>query len=159
MFNPELKQKYIYTLPRCVTINTILRIFQYKLLQNILSKQNANAPQIWKKDIPFLVFCMEEPESPIHLFHHYTKTNFLWMQLQHSFQNVLIIPPIAPQNTIFGFTDHKVNYHLINHILLVFKYDVYKTKENGSLDLEVLKRYIHKIKNIETQISLNKPEI
>ena len=80
------------------------------------------------------------------------------MQLQHSFQNVLIIPPIAPQNTIFGFTDHKVNYHLINHILLVFKYDVYKTKENGSLDLEVLKGYIHKIKNIETQIRLNKPE-
>ena len=79
------------------------------------------------------------------------------MQLQqHSFQNALIIPPIIPQSTIFGFTDHKVNYHLINHILLVFKYYVYKTRENGSLDPKVLKRNIHRIKNIEKQISLKK---
>ena len=55
-----------------------------------------------------------------------------------------------------GFTDHKVNYHLINHILLIFKYYVYKTGENCSLDLEVLKTTIHKIKN--KQISLSKPE-
>ena len=60
-----------------------------------------------------------------------TKTNFLWTQLQESFQNVLIIPPITPQSAIFGFIDHKVNYHLINHILLLFKYYVYKTRENG----------------------------
>ena len=83
---------------------------------------------------------------------------FLLTQLQHFFQNILIIPPITPQSAIFGFTDHKVNYHLINHILLIFKYYVYKTRENGSLDLKVLKRNIHKIKNIEKQKSLNKPE-
>ena len=68
------------------------------------------------------------------------------MQLQHSFQNILIIPPITPQSAIFGFIDHKVNCHLINHILLIFKYYVYETRENGSLDLKVLKRNIHKIK-------------
>ena len=38
------------------------------------------------------------------------------------------------------------------------KYNVYQTRENGSLDLKVLKRNIHKIKNIEKQISLSKPE-
>ena len=47
---------------------------------------------------------------------------------------------------------------MINHTLLLFKYYVYKTRENGSLDLKVLKRNIYKIKNIEKQISLNKPE-
>ena len=111
-----------------------------------------------KKVSPLCSFCMEESERPIHLFHSCTKTNFLWTQLQHSFQNVLIIPPITPQSAIFGFTDHKLNYHLINHILLIFKYYVYKTRENSSLDLKVLKRNIHEIKNIEKQISLNKPE-
>ena len=30
--------------------------------------------------------------------------------------------------------------------------------ENGSLDLKVLKRNIHKTKNIEKQISFDKPE-
>ena len=47
---------------------------------------------------------------------------------------------------------------MINRILLIFKYYVYKTRENGSLDLKVLKRNIHKIKDIEKQISLNKLE-
>ena len=107
---------------------------------------------------PLCSFCEEEPETPAHLFHSCTKTNFLWMQLQHSFQNVLIILPVTPQSTIFGFIDHKVNDHLVNHILLMFKNYVYKTRENGSLDIKVLKRNIHKIKNIEKQISLNKPK-
>ena len=85
------------------------------------------------------------------------KRNFLWVQI-HSFQNLLIILLITPQSSIFGFIDHKVNYHLINHILLIFKYYVYKTKENGSLGLKDLKRNIHEIKNIEKQISFNIPE-
>ena len=107
---------------------------------------------------PLCSFYEEEPETPAHLFHSCTKTNFPWMQLQHSFQNVLIILPVTPQSTIFGFIDHKVNDHLVNHILLIFKNYVYKTRENGSLDIKVLKRNIHKIKNIEKQISLNKPK-
>ena len=45
---------------------------------------------------------------------------------------------------------------MIDHLLLIFKYYVYKTRENGSLNLKVLKIIIHKIKNIEKQIS--KPE-
>ena len=57
-------------------------------------------------------------------------------QLQHSFQNVLTIPPITPQRTIFGST-----YHLINHILLIFKYYVYKTRESP----QSLKRNIQQI--------------
>ena len=111
-----------------------------------------------KKVTPLCSFCMEELESLIHLFHSCTRTNFLWMQLQHSFQNVLITPPITPQSAIFGFIDHKVNYHLINQILLIFQYYVYKTRENGSLELKLWKRNILKIKNIEKQISLNKPK-
>ena len=111
-----------------------------------------------KMESPLRSFCIKEPESQIHLFHSCTKTNFLWMQLQHSFQNLLVIPSITPQSVIFEFTDHKENYNLINHILVIFKYYVYKTRENGSLDLKVLKRNVHKIKDIEKQISLSKPE-
>ena len=63
-----------------------------------------------------------------------------------------------PQSTIFRFTDHKATYLLINHVLHTLKYYVYKTRENGSLELKVLKGNIQKIKNIEKQISLKKPE-
>ena len=64
-----------------------------------------------KKGIPILLFLMEGSEISIYPFHSLTKTNFLWRQLQHSFQNVLIIPPITPKSAIYGFTDHKLNYH------------------------------------------------
>ena len=47
---------------------------------------------------------------------------------------------------------------MINQVLVIFKYYVYKIRENGSLDLKVLKINIHKIKNIEKQISLDKPK-
>ena len=64
------------------------------------------------------------------------------------------------KGAIFRFTDHKVNYNLINNTLLIFKYYVYKTRENGSLNFKVLKRNIfQKMKNIEKQISLNKRNI
>ena len=43
-------------------------------------------------------------------------------------------------------------------MLLIFKYNLYKARENVSLDLKVLKRNIHKIKDIEKQISPSKPE-
>ena len=85
-------------------------------------------PSVGKILSPLCSFCMKEPESQIHLFHSCTKTNFPRMQLKHSFQNALIIPPITPQSAIFGFTDQKVIYHLINHILLIFQYYVYKTR-------------------------------
>ena len=104
-----------------------------------------------KKVSPLCSFCMEESESPIHLVHFCTITKFLWMQLWHSFQNVLIIPPITPHSAIFGSTNYKVNYHLINLILLIFKCYVYKTRENGSLDLKFLKRNFHKIKILRNE--------
>ena len=68
----------------------------------------------------------------------------------------LIISPITPQSAIFEFIDHKVNNHLINDILLIFKYYNNKTGEIGSLNLEVLrKNNIHKIKKYW---KINKPQ-
>ena len=43
-------------------------------------------------------------------------------------------------------------------MLLILKYSLYKTRENGLLEFKVFKRSIHKIKTTEKQISLNKPE-
>ena len=72
--NHELKWKDIYTLPIRVTIN--LRIFQYKLLHNILYL-NKMLYKFGRKVSHFAFFCTEEPEIPIHLFYSCTKTNFL----------------------------------------------------------------------------------
>ena len=74
--NPELEWEDIYTLPRRVTINTNLRIFQYKLLHNVLYL-NEMLYKFGKNVSPLCSFCKEEPESQIHLFHSCTKTNSL----------------------------------------------------------------------------------
>ena len=57
--NRKLEWKDIYTLPRRVTINTNLRIFQYKLLHNILYLNKM----LYKfgKMSPLCSFYMEEP--------------------------------------------------------------------------------------------------
>lgn len=43
-------------------------------------------------------------------------------------------------------------------MLLILKYSLYKTRENGLLEFKVFKRSIHKIKTTEKQVTLNKPE-
>ena len=53
--NPELEWKDIYTLPKRVAINTNLRIFQYKLLYNILYL-NIMFYRFGKKVLHFVVF-------------------------------------------------------------------------------------------------------
>ena len=93
-----------------------------------------------EKRYPHFVFLHGRTRKPNSSFYSCTKTNFLWTQLQHNFQNVLIIPAVTRQSAIFGFSDRKVNYHLISHILFIFKCCVYKTRENGSLDLKVFKK-------------------
>ena len=72
-----------------------------------------------KKVSPLCSFCMLKPESPAFSFLHKNK---LSPDAATTFFPKCIIPPITPQSAIFGFTDHKVNYHMISHILLIFKY-------------------------------------
>ena len=64
--NPELKWEDIYTLTRRLTI-TNLRIFQYKLLHNILYL-NEMLYKFGKNVSPLCSFCKEEPESPFSFF-------------------------------------------------------------------------------------------
>ena len=60
------------------------------------------------------------------------------------------------QCAIFGFTDvldH--NYLLVNHLLLIFKYNVYNSRVNNTFNLQNLKFVISKIKYIEEATSEN----
>ena len=59
-----------------------------------------------------------------------------------------------PQIAIFGFLNYENNSDIINHLLLFFKYYLFDSREHMKLSLEVLKKYIVKIYNIEKQICL-----
>ena len=74
-FKPDWKS--IYLLPRRVTLDTNLRMFQYKLLNNVLYLNNMLF-RFKKVDSPLCSYCNEEEETPLHLFHSCLKTKQLW---------------------------------------------------------------------------------
>ena len=73
-FKPDLKS--IYLLSRRVTLDTNLRMFQYKLLNNVLYLNNMLF-RFKKVDSPLCLYCNEEEETPLHLFHSSLKTKQL----------------------------------------------------------------------------------
>ena len=80
----NLEWKEIYLLPRLVTLDSNLRIFQYKLLNNILYL-NKMLFKFGKVTSPLCSFCKLEDETPLHLFYFCSKTQILWNHLQQLF--------------------------------------------------------------------------
>ena len=73
--------------------------------------------------------CKCEEETTIHLFHICKK--ILWMQLTSHLNRDLNLPHLIPQSAIFGFLDiSNKNFLIVNHLLLLFKYYIYKETEN-----------------------------
>ena len=108
-----------------------------------------------KISCPLCFFWQSGNETLIHLFHGYIKTNLLCYKLK-KFLKTKIDPPMnTPQNAIFGFLNYENNSDIMNHLLLIFKYYLYDSRERKKLSLEVLKKEIMKIYNIEKQICLN----
>ena len=80
----------------------------------------------------------------------------LWNRIRLHLSEKVALLVLNPQSAIFGFTDvsdHK--FLLVNHLLLIFKYNTYNSKLNNSLSLQSLKCVIYQIKYIEETISSN----
>ena len=70
-FEPDWKS--IYLLPRRVTLGANLRMFQYELLNYVLYL-NYMLFRFKKVYSPLCLYCNEEEETPLHLFHSFLKT-------------------------------------------------------------------------------------
>ena len=120
----------IYRIPRFATLEAKIRIFQYKLLNNV---QYLN-----KK-----LFQLGSVCSFCDLYRLYISEK-------------VALPVLNPQSAIFGFTDvldH--NYLLVNHLLLIFKYNIYNSRLENTLSFQSLKCAISQIKHVEETISNN----
>ena len=157
----DFNWKLIYRILRIATLETKIRIFQYKLLNNVL--------YLNKKLFQFGIisqckcsFCELYDETPHHIFYECTYAQNLWNQFRLYLSKKVALPVSNPQSAIFGFTfflDH--NYLLVNHLLLIFKYNIYNSRVNNTLSFQRLKCVISQIKYIEETISnndLNKKE-
>ena len=118
----------IFILPHLTTYNTYLRSFQYKILHNILFlNKKLYLSGITKS--PLCSYCNTNDETPIHLFCECNSTKSLWLQLNRRFHSDLKFPELTPQTAIVDiFNDSVSNIHLVNHILLLFKLYIYKSR-------------------------------
>ena len=101
-------------------------------------------------------FCNLYDETPYHIFLKCDWVKCLWSDLVQFFQNNLILPNVTSQTVIFGFLDStsndsifEINKCLGNHILLIFKLYVYKSREKKLMNSNNLIAGIQKRKRIE----------
>ena len=120
----------IYFLLRIVTTDSRIRIFQYKILHNVLYL-NKKLFKFNKINSPECSFCKCEEQTTIHLFHICRKTQALWTQLTSHLNRHLNLPHITPQSAIFGFLDiSNKDCLIVNHLLLLMKLFNEKCKEH-----------------------------
>ena len=79
--NSNLDWKTIYMLPRIVTKDSRLQVFQYKLLNNVLYL-NKMLFRFGKIYSPLCSCCKMIEETPLHFFYNCIKTKLLWDQLK-----------------------------------------------------------------------------
>ena len=70
---------------------------------------------------------------------------------------MISLPILTQQTAILGFTNGIENnvYKITNHILLIFKLHVYKSRERGTLELSRLINEIKKVKVLEKNSAQN----
>ena len=100
--------------------------------------------------IPLCSYCNANGELPIHLFLECNSTKSLWLQLNWHFHSDLRFPILTPQTSILDvFNDSVSNIHLKNHILLLFKLYIYKSRNKHRLNIHELLANILNIKKLE----------
>ena len=81
----------------------------------------------------------------------------LWNHLRLFLTNDISFPILTPQTAIFSFANRIEDnvYKITNHILLIFKLHVYKSRERGTLELSALIKEIKKVKLLEKHSAQN----
>ena len=147
----------IYILPRIITTDSRIRIFQYKILHNVLYL-NKKLLECNKIDSPECSFCKCEEETTIHLFHFCRKTQALWTQLTSHLNRHINLPHLTPRSAIFSFVDiSDKDYLIVNHLLLLFKNCIYNARDRKHLVFEALMKNKKNIYDIEKNLADQDP--
>ena len=139
----------VFILPRLTTYNSCLRSFQCKILHNILFL-NKKLHLLGITKSPLCSYCNTYDETSIRLFCKCNSTKYLRIQLNRHFHSNLTFPVLTPQTVILGlFNDSVSNIHLINHIVLLFKLYIYKSRNKHRININELLANIFNIKKLE----------
>ena len=110
--NLSFTWKNVYIFPRIVRINTRLRVFHYKVLNNALYL-NKHLYIFQLSNTKCRSFCNQEDVTIIHLFGNCLKSKTLWNILKEFFKNIINLSLLTPQSVIFGFLQANQELFLI----------------------------------------------
>ena len=141
----------VYLLPRATTIESSLRSFQYKILNNTLYL-NERLFKLNAVENPQCSSCKQFPESVLHLFCTCSLTRSLWVQfcLWASNANILFTSDLDAQYCILSM----YRENLQDQVILVFqRYIHLKKGDRIAPNLTGLKACIKYIENLERNIT------
>ena len=120
--------KKLYSLAFETTLDTKLREFQYKIL-NLIIFTNEKLHRFKMVDSPLCAFCNAEEESLEHLLYFCKVSTFFWKELLSWIAvEANIVLNASLLDILFGKFDLEKDFLLVNHILLLAKYFIYKCK-------------------------------
>ena len=140
--NLQIELKKVYLLPRKVSSDTNLHMFQYRILNNILNL-NKQLFIFNKKDTKMCFYCKLQDETINHIFVECKFAIKLWSDLRHYCQRSFVIPILNPQSATFGFLEIDPDLViLLNHMLLLYKYYIYSSRDTSKLSFKPLLKNI-----------------
>ena len=143
----------IYMLSSKFAIDTRTKVFQYKILNNVLYL-NKHLYKMKVVESPLCSLCQKENETFEHLFVDCTLSKKLWTDIKQSLSPHLALPNLYVKNCIFGFIDNYSFSVVENHILLLYKRHIYDCRLNKRLtNFLGFKNLINIIRQIEEKIS------
>ena len=159
---PKLQTDWreIYSLPFTLTIETKIREFQYKMLNNIVFT-NEKLFKLKMIDLPLCTFCKWEIESIEHLFFYCDVTIIFWEALCSWLSNYKIgVQPFTLIYILFGVFNIGDDFSIVNHVILTAKLYIYKCKLNNiHPNLRVYKSKIKTVYLVEKKISKKAEQI
>ena len=130
--NHSINWPEVYMIPQNVTIETSIRVFQYKLLNNIIYI-NKRISKFDPAVNPPCSLCSQAPEDVAHLFCHCQKTHHLWELLRSMLHKHITLADLDPTPAVVGKWCIENNNNLIvNHINLIFKKFYHDNRSNHS---------------------------
>ena len=143
----------IYSLPFVVTIETKIREFQYKVLNNIVFT-NEKLFKFKMTDSPLCSFCKREVESLEHLFYYCDVTKTFWEAFCSWLGEFKInAHPCTIIEIIFRVFDVEDDWIILNHLILIVLCYIYTCKlKKVNPSLRVYKAKIRAVYQVEKKI-------
>ena len=148
----NLPWKDIYRLSRYISVDSFSRMFQYKVLNNILFL-NSSLFAMGLCETSLCSFCQGEKETFHHLFSTCNVTTNVWQELTTFFSSKVCLPPLSLQSAVLGFLEDCQHHLFLNNILLMFKITVYRNRSKNIVTARNVLFNLKQRENIEKSIA------